>query len=523
MSRAIPRLRCAIYTRKSSEEGLEQDFNSLDAQREACAAYVTSQIGEGWSLIETRYDDGGFSGGSLERPALHRLLRDIELGKIDIVVVYKVDRLTRSLADFARIVETFDSQKVSFCSITQAFNTTTSMGRLTLNVLLSFAQFEREVTGERIRDKIAASKAKGMWMGGTPMLGYMPTGRTLTVDEAEAETVRFIFRRYVELKSIHVLAHDLMERGIKSKQWVTLRGKPAGGYVLGRGALLHLLCNRTYLGEIPHKGRFYAGQHKPIIDQALFDAVQAQLQDNRVVRGERPLRPGGSPLTGLVFDDRGAPMSPSQSRGRSKTTHRYYVSSSLIRGKRKEAGSLARVPADALEKLVLKTIAAAFNNPPVEWSAVRGMIERVIVSANEIRVAFSDATAEAAGIPTRTINVPIRLGRRGGAACFLDADGRPIAETETIDPALVDAMARAWRWRTLLASGAFARNSDLAKAEGVTLSTVNRVTRFAYLAPDIIRDILDGRQRPGLTLDQLSRMTLPLDWESQRRLIGRVN
>jgi site-specific DNA recombinase len=522
MKGAARRLRCAIYTRKSSEEGLEQDFNSLDAQREACAAYVASQIGEGWSLIQTRYDDGGFSGGTLERPALQDLLRDIELGKIDVVVVYKVDRLTRSLADFARIVETFDKQNVSFCSITQAFNTTTSMGRLTLNVLLSFAQFEREVTGERIRDKIAASKARGMWMGGTPMLGYLPSGRTLLIDEAEAETVRFIFQRYLDLKSVHTLAEDLKQRGVRAKLWVTQRGKTTGGGVLGRGALFHILTNRTYIGEIPHKGRHHPGQHQAIVDRALFDAVQAQLEDNRVQRDQQPLRAGGSPLTGLVFDDRGAPMSPSRSRGKLKVTYRYYVSSSLIKGQRKDAGSLGRVPAEALEQLVLARVGATVNEPELDWAAARERIERVTIGANEISIALV-AAPNGTDAAARTIKAPVRLGRRGGMVCFLDGDGRAIGETETVDQALVDAIARAWRWRHLLTSGAFESSTALAKSEGLTLSTVKRMVRLAYLAPDILRDILDGRQRPGLTLDHLVRMTIPLEWDAQRRLIGRVN
>ena len=242
-----PRLHCALYTRKSSEEGLEQAFNSLDAQREACAAYVKSQAGEGWRAVATRYDDGGFSGASMERPALKRLLCDIEAGKVDVIVVYKIDRLTRSLADFARMIEIFDRRRVSFVSVTQAFNTTTSMGRLTLNVLLSFAQFEREVTGERIRDKIAASKAKGMWMGGTVPLGYEPPendARALAVNQEEAEIVRTIFGAYIDLGSVHTLQRWLGDRGIHSKRRVTRAGRLSGGRPFSRGALFHLLRNR---------------------------------------------------------------------------------------------------------------------------------------------------------------------------------------------------------------------------------------------------------------------------------------
>lgn len=272
------RVRCAIYTRKSSEEGLEQGFNSLHAQREACEAYVRSQVGEGWQMLDAAYDDGGFSGGSMDRPGLAKLLADIEAGKVDVVVVYKVDRLTRSLTDFARIVEAFDRRGVSFVSVTPAFNTTTSMGRLTLNVLLSFAQFEREVTGERIRDKIAASKAKGMWMGGNLPLGYdAPVDRAtraLVVNTAEAETVRLIFDRYLELRSVHALVRWLAEQGIRSKAWTSSRGRQRGGEPFGRGALFHLLKNRTYVGEIPHRDRTYPGAHEPIVDAAVFAQVQ---------------------------------------------------------------------------------------------------------------------------------------------------------------------------------------------------------------------------------------------------------
>jgi len=272
--------RCAIYTRKSSDEGLEQGFNSLDAQREACEAYILSQVGEGWSALPHTYDDGGYSGGSMERPGLQALLRGIRAGRVDVVVVYKIDRLTRALADFARIVETFDAHEVSFVSVTQAFNTTSSMGRLTLNVLLSFAQFEREVTGERIRDKIAASKAKGMWMGGLAPLGYdLPVGgsRALIVNPIEAETVRFLFRRYLELGSVYKLIQELDAQGIRSKVRVTAKGETLGGGSFSRGAMFHLLQNRVYVGDIVHKGERYDGQHEGIVEPGLFDGVQAML------------------------------------------------------------------------------------------------------------------------------------------------------------------------------------------------------------------------------------------------------
>jgi DNA invertase Pin-like site-specific DNA recombinase len=293
--------RCAIYTRKSSEEGLDQHFNSLDAQREACEAYVLSQAGEGWSAVPARYDDGGFSGGSMERPALKRLLADISRGLVDVAVVYKIDRLTRSLADFARIVEQLDAKQASFVSVTQAFNTTTSMGRLTLNVLLSFAQFEREVTGERIRDKIAASKAKGLWMGGLPPFGYdAPTNgtRVLQVNASEAATVRHIFQRYLELRSVHRLVEELKRDGIRSKARMNRKSETTGARPFGRGALFHLLKNRIYVGEIVHKGKAYAGQHDAIVERATFDRIQALMARDQRQRRERRTKSARGLLAG---------------------------------------------------------------------------------------------------------------------------------------------------------------------------------------------------------------------------------
>ena len=316
-------MRCAIYTRKSSEEGLEQDFNSLQAQREACEAYIASQKHEGWIVLSTCYDDGGVSGATLERPALQRLLADVEAGRIDTIVVYKVDRLTRTLSDFSRLVEIFDRKDVSFVSVTQQFNTTTSMGRLTLNVLLSFAQFEREVTGERIRDKIAASKRKGMWMGGNPPLGYDVKDKKLIVNKAEAETVRSIFRQYREIESVRELRDRLAAEGVTSKRRRMRDGRVIGGKPINRGALYHLLHNRLYRGEMVHKDKAYPGQHEAIVDEALWDEVQATLAAN--TNGER--REGTrqpSLLTGLVVDEQGEGLSPSHAVKKGRR-YRYYV------------------------------------------------------------------------------------------------------------------------------------------------------------------------------------------------------
>ena len=345
------RLCCALYTRKSSEEGLDQAFNSLHAQREACEAYVASQAGEGWRALPAAYDDGGFSGGAMERPALRQLLADIAAGRIDIVVVYKIDRLTRSLADFARIVELFDTHKVSFVSVTQAVNTTTSMGRLTLNVLLSFAQFEREVTGERIRDKIAASKKKGMWMGGTLPLGYdRPTDaatRAFVVNDAEAATVRLMFTTYLELGSVHVLQRSLVERKIRSKAYVTKTGKACGDLPFSRGELFYLLRNPVYRGIMVHKTSVMPGIHPAVIEADLFERVQASLDANARRHQARPNRVVSAALTGRIFDADGVAMSPTFSHGARGQVYRYYVSASLQQGKR----SMSEHTPDALRRV----------------------------------------------------------------------------------------------------------------------------------------------------------------------------
>jgi site-specific DNA recombinase len=323
------RLRCAIYTRKSSEEGLEQSFNSLDAQREACVAFIQSQQHEGWRALEARYDDGGYSGGSMARPAIQRLLADIYAGKVDVVVVYKVDRLTRSLADFAKMVEQFDSRGVSFVSVTQQFNTAGSMGRLTLNVLLSFAQFEREVTGERIRDKIAASKKKGMWMGGVVPLGYEIQDRKLVVNAHEAAIVRTIFERYLTLGCVRKLELALKTAGMTSKHRTSRAGRASGGAPYSRGALYKILQNRLYLGEVTHKGAAYAGEHAAIISRELWQQVKGRMQENTMATrtGARAREP--SLLAGILFDERTNRMTPSHCT-KGGMRYRYYFSQATL-------------------------------------------------------------------------------------------------------------------------------------------------------------------------------------------------
>ncbi len=438
MSRAAsrpPTRRCALYTRKSSEEGLDQDFNSLDAQREACAAYVTSQSSEGWTALPALYDDGGYSGGTMERPALQRLLGDTMAGRIYIVVVYKIDRLTRSLADFARIVEIFERHEVSFVSVTQSFNTTSSMGQLTLNMLLSFAQFEREITGERTRDKIAASKKKGLWMGGTLPLGYdLPaeSSRVLVVNPGEADFVRRIFSAYLDLGSVHALEQHLRQSGIVSKARTTAASRQLGGKPFSRGALFHLLRNRLYLGEMPHRDTTYPGQHAAIVDRDLFEAVQARVETNTRRRRRSRDRAVASPLTGRIFDTDGRPMSPTFAYGRNRKLYRYCVSADLQQGGPRaaqdgRAPAPRRISADVLETLLEKTLNRLL---PDQSSDALPLVSRI-----EVHRAHLDLT-----LPIRLLRT---IRRHLG-----------VGETAEPDPVLIRALRNAHQMLEVAADGA---------------------------------------------------------------------
>ena len=486
--------RCALYTRKSSEEGLDQEFNSLDAQREACEAFVKSQTSEGWRTLAARYDDGGVSGGSMQRPALKRLLADITADKIDVVVVYKIDRLTRSLADFARMVELFDRHRVSFVSVTQAFNTTSSMGRLTLNVLLSFAQFEREVTGERIRDKIAASKAKGMWMGGTVPLGYdVPTdaSRALVLNEAEATSVRTIFKAYLELGSVPALQRWLDARGIRSKRRITRGGRVMGGLPFSRGALFHLLRNRTYLGLIVHQHQAHPGRHAAIVETALFDAVQAKLDANARRHNARPNRVARAPLTGRIFDIDGQPMSPSFTHGQRGQVYRYYVSAPLQPGRR---------DGDAAEPLALPV------RVEVHAEALQLLLPVTLLATLRARLGPGEtAQPDAADTALLRLILPVRMRRRGGRSWILGSTS-PGSQR---DPVLIKALRAA---HAML--GADHAGLPVLKAAPPS-SYPRRLVRLAFLAPELQRAILAGRQPPGLTLAQLMRTPMPSLWSEQ--------
>jgi site-specific DNA recombinase len=553
-----PIRRCAIYTRKSSEEGLEQDFNSLHAQREACEAFIKSQAGEGWRLVKTAYDDGGMSGGTMERPALQYLLSDINQGLIDVVVVYKVDRLTRSLSDFAKMVEVFDARGVSFVAVTQQFNTTTSMGRLTLNVLLSFAQFEREVTGERIRDKIAASKKKGMWMGGLVPLGYDVIDRRLVVNQSEAEVVREIFRQYLKLGSVRLLMEDLKRRGIRSKVRVAKNGKQTGGNSFFRGALYSVLSNPIYIGEIRHKGIHHPGLHESIADRELWDATQLLLRNHAGRRAPRARRSDPSPLTSKLFDESGQSLTPSHAV-KGERRYRYYVSRNLIKGPVDSTGRGWRLPAPEIEQTIATAVGQILNDqteianaaqatglaenrlPSIfstaeAWrarlkseleagAALSALVERVDLTDANVRVSLKvpiadarDQSSGSGGELTLTRVFPMRIRRRGvEMRLVIKGSGAPAARA---DLALLKAVARANQWSADLLTGRAHSVAEIAERKGVGARYVRRLLRLAFLAPKIVEAIAAGRQPPELTAEALAeRIELPLLWTDQERAV----
>jgi len=558
--------RCAIYTRKSSEEGLEQSFNSLDAQREACGAFIASQRHECWRALPARYDDGGYSGGNVERPALKRLLEDVQANKIDTIVVYKVDRLTRSLADFAKIVEALDARGVSFVSVTQQFNTTTSMGRLTLNILLSFAQFEREVTGERIRDKIAASKRKGMWMGGTVPLGYDVVERKLVVNHGDAKLVVRQFHLYLELECVSKLKMRLDQEGITSKARTSAAGKQSGGTSYYRGALYQILKNRIYLGEIPHRGENHTGQHEAIVARDLFERVQALLRSDN--QGRRNGLKANSPsvLVGLLQDAAGNRFTPSHTLKKGRR-YRYYVCQPTADGSEAQNKPI-RLPAhdieqqvalrlqsflqsgkDVMDQLSLPDDPAARTqqllagaakqyrhlisaSPQVVKDFVRKVVQRVVVHPDRIQVAVSkpELCAVLLGNPSEKqgasrenvirLEIEVRVKRCGLEMRLVFPPDRHAQQVPS-HPAssLLKALARGRTWHEWILGGEVSGASAVAQKLNLNERYVRRVLECAFLAPDIVEAILDGRQPSNLTFARLTHR-LPLSWTDQCRQLG---
>jgi len=568
-----PVMRCAIYTRKSSEEGLEQSFNSLDAQREAGEAFILSQRHEGWRTLPARYDDGGYSGGTMERPALKQLLEDIHANKINVVVVYKVDRLTRSLSDFAKIVEALDAKGVSFVSVTQQFNTTTSMGRLTLNILLSFAQFEREVTGERIRDKIAASKKKGMWMGGPVPLGYDLEARKLIPHPTEAELVRNIFTLYVKLGCVLKLLAHLNRENVRTKSWVTKKGIRLGGVSFAPGHVYYLLRNRLYIGEIRHRDKWYPGAHPGIVPRELWDKVQAQLDSNLRTQRKRAREQSLSLLTGLIEDGEGNRFTPSFTI-KSGRRYRYYVSQAVIQNPASQQSRPTRLPAHEIESRVTERLqaflrsdaqvfdelSATAESPAVLHQLVAGakklaarlsslpaddfrdlltcILQRVIIQENNIQVMIRKSDLRellehgdqiiAASLvvlrkptePTELLCLTIEAKRkRYGGEIHIVVPPSSSVQVRHPRPALIKAVARAHAWYEKVLEGKVADMRSLARETGLTPHYVRNVFACAFLAPDIVEAILEGRQPLTLKFEHLYK-SIPLSWAEQRQQFG---
>jgi site-specific DNA recombinase len=541
-------LRCAIYTRKSTEHNLDLAFNSLDAQREACEAYVKSQAHEGWRLLSEHYDDGGLSGASLDRPALQLLLTQVKQGRVDVIVVYKVDRLTRSLADFAKLVEAFDAHEVSFVSVTQSFNTTSSMGRLTLNVLLSFAQFEREVIGERVRDKIAASKRKGIWVGGPIPLGYKSVNKKLIIVEEEAEQVRAIFRHYLALGSIGLLIVDLHSRGLRPRCRVAPDGAAIHPTHFIVGPLAHLLKNRFYIGEVAYRGEVHAGEHPPIVDRSLFEAVQEKLKEKavtrRIFRTQSPAF-----LMGLLYDDRGNRMSPSHANKKG-VRYRYYVSQALLQKRQSEAGAIRRIAAPEIEGLVIAAVRHEASRiyrtdvlnslPSIELSdreLVALHVERIVLRAKQVDItlralapdvqpgsanpldAEDEVDRDHPASPTTLLQLPwmptCAIARKGIA---WKPSAKANLDPETIET-LLTAIAKARSWMNDLAEGRLGSFDDIALREDKVERHVRFLAPLAFVSPRIIEAIANGSAPADLTVSSLAR-TLSHSWAAQERTLG---
>jgi site-specific DNA recombinase len=531
---SVKPVRCAIYTRVSTEHGLDQEFNSLDAQYEAASAYIKSQAHAGWTLIRARYDDGGYSGGSTDRPDLQRLLDDIRARKIDIIVVYKVDRLTRSLADFAKLVELFDAHGVSFVSVTQQFNTTTSMGRLTLNVLLSFAQFEREVTSERIRDKIAASKRKGLWVGGNLPLGYEMKDGKLAVVEEDAELVRSIFRRYLELGSVNELLRDLRERDIRTKSRLLSTGATRGGIPFGRGTLYYLLSNRFYIGEVKYKEEILPGEQPPIIDRELFEAVRqkslAQWSHRTVVRNK-----SDQLLTGLLFDDAGHRMIPTHAT-KAGVRYRYYASTPVLHGEAKTApaGSISRVPGADIEDAIVSSLTAHVAATQdgsmsravqlTDRGTIAQLVASIVVHTDKLVVRFkpdeTDEASDRADGASLTIPWQKPPSKRSRRLLLPPGKTRSDARPEQFErrARLVNAIAKGRRWLDDVISGRVTNITELCTREECSVRQANMTISLAFLAPNLVKAAVEGRLPRGIGVERLR--DLPTEWGEQFEALG---
>ena len=555
-------IRCAVYTRKSSEEGLELSFNSLHAQREACEAYVLSQAGEGWTCLPKAYDDGGISGGHMQRPGLKALLADVEAGLIDVIVVYKVDRLTRSLADFSKLVEVFDTHDASFVSVTQAFNTTNSMGRLTLNVLLSFAQFEREVTGERIRDKIAMSRKRGLWTGGLPPLGYDAIEKKLVVNNEEAETVRYIYERYAELKNVRRLQADLTAKGYVSKHRTTKTGRATGGKPFERGALYAILKNQTYLGLTLHKGEAFEGEHAPIIAKPLFEKVQRILKSNRRRDKHKTGAKNPSLLAGKIVTQTGITLTPShaQTHGR---IYRYYIERRKGNAALQFKGRPIRLPAAEIENSVrsslaiylsdpiklidsldlsksaqemqdivwskAKTLAHSLNQPVMDQGVkdlIMRMVKRVeleakaegytlVIDASRLIELLDLSAVEDLSDPVVDVSLKLQTCNNGKKVII---GNMPLSKAEP-NPVLIDTLKTAHIIKQRFTGVDAQSFATIAADLNMDVRQAWRTFKLAFLAPDIQLAILSGTQPRGLLLKDLIYQSLPRAWPEQRRLL----
>ena len=530
---SVKSVRCAIYTRVSTDHGLDQEFNSLDAQYDAGSAYIKSQAHAGWSLIRSRYDDGGYSGGSTDRPDLQKLLDDIRSRKIDVIVVYKVDRLTRSLADFAKLVELFDAHGVSFVSVTQQFNTTTSMGRLTLNVFLSFAQFEREVTSERIRDKIAASKRKGLWVGGNLPCGYEMKDGKIAIVEEEAELVRSIYRRYLELGGVNELVRELRERNIRTRTKLLATGATRGGIPFGRGALYYMLSNHFYIGEVKYKNEILPGEQPPIMDRALFEAVRqkslAQWSHRTIVRNK-----SDHLLTGLLFDDAGHRMVPTHAT-KAGIRYRYYVSAPFLHGEAKtaSAGSISRVPAADIEDIVRKSIkehlaarqdSSITNAVRLEDRDLTHLITEIVVRDDRLVIRLksghADETSDAPENQSLTIPWQKPPSRKSRQILLPHNVSRSEVRPEQFErrARLVSAIARGRRWLDDVISGRVTTVAQLCTRERCSVRQVNMTISLAFLAPNLVKAAVEGRLPRGIGVERLRDP--PTEWSRQFEALG---